>query len=312
MRPNSNSYNWSVNMSFPASILKKFATDNNLPGAFLECATDYYLPLAEWVHRQHGGGRCKVIGVSGAQGTGKTTLAELLQSLLSEAYGHRVVSLSIDDFYLTRGQRARLAGDVHPLLATRGVPGTHDVDLGCKLLKSLVGLKEGEILQVPRFDKLADDRRARDNWDNITGPVDIVLLEGWCVGSAPQPAEDLIEPVNSLESDLDPDGRWRRYVNRQLEEAYPRLFSFLDALVFLQAPDIGSIRRWRIEQERRLADTATTGGKDLVMSDEDVHRFVQNFERVTLSNMQTLPQLADVIFRLNRDHGVDSADYKRK
>jgi D-glycerate 3-kinase len=299
-------------MSSPENILKKFVKDRNLPGAYFRSATDYYLPLAEWVYGQHGGGRCKVIGVSGAQGTGKTTLAELLQLVLSETHDQRVVSLSIDDFYLTRGQRARLATDVHPLLATRGVPGTHDIDLACELLKSLVDLEEGEILQVPRFDKLADDRLAKDNWDTITGPVDFVLLEGWCVGSVPQQAEDLVEPVNSLETDLDTDGRWRRYVNRQLDEEYPRLFSLLEALVFLQAPDMESIRGWRIEQERRLADEATAGGEDLVMTDEEVRLFVQNYERVTLSNLQYLPQFADVIFNLNRDHGVDSADYKCK
>ncbi len=35
--------------------------------------------------------------------------------------------LSIDDYYLSKIERLRISQKVHPLLITRGVPGTHDI-----------------------------------------------------------------------------------------------------------------------------------------------------------------------------------------
>jgi D-glycerate 3-kinase len=70
-----------------------------------------------------------VLGLCGAQGSGKSTLAAALARMLARD-GTRTAILSLDDIYLTRAERLQLAREVHPLFATRGAPGTHDVALG--------------------------------------------------------------------------------------------------------------------------------------------------------------------------------------
>ena len=58
-------------------------------------------------------------------------------------------------------------------------------------------------------------------------------------------------PVNTLETGEDPQGTWRRYVNRQLRLGYPELFSLVDAWIMLKAPSFECVFDWRLEQERR-------------------------------------------------------------
>src|SRR6187402_352808 len=69
-----------------------------------------------------------ILGISGLQGSGKSTLAASLIEAAKER-GWSAVSLSLDDVYLTRAEREALGRQVHPLLRTRGVPGTHDLTL---------------------------------------------------------------------------------------------------------------------------------------------------------------------------------------
>ena len=129
-----------------------------------------------------------VFAISGLQGSGKSTLAAQIAAQ-AEAEGLRVAVLSLDDLYLTRDQRRQLAREVHPLLATRGPPGTHDVVVGCRVLDAL---KAGEDIALPRFDKLADDR-AQDAWTTVRGRVDLVLDGGLCVGAGATTV-DITEP----------------------------------------------------------------------------------------------------------------------
>ena len=77
-----------------------------------------------------------IIGINGSQGSGKSTLADYLCTMLNERYQLRCVSLSLDDFYLTKLERQQLASQVHPLLETRGVPGTHDIPLALETIAS--------------------------------------------------------------------------------------------------------------------------------------------------------------------------------
>ncbi len=151
----------------------------------------------------------RVLGICGGQGAGKSSLAAGVVAA-AERTGQCAVSLSLDDFYLTRAQRTDLARQVHPLLVTRGVPGTHDVALCIRTIEAL--LVPGNH-QIPRFDKGQDDRQSRDKWDAVAGPFDLVVLEGWCVGAPPQPLGALSAPCNELESSTDPQGVWRGYVN---------------------------------------------------------------------------------------------------
>ena len=294
-----------------AFLLSEFIAQHRLPAVFASTAVDYFLPLADWVREQAESRRDNafVLGINAAQGAGKSTLAALVADYLHKQCGYEVATLSIDDLYLPKAARQRLAKSVHPLLATRGVPGTHDPELGEAIISSLQGLVEGERLPLPRFDKLRDDRLPAIEWPTVAGPVDVVLFEGWCVGSQAVAESELAEPINALERTRDTTGDWRRFVNHQLGTRYQGLFSLLDALVFMAVPDFDCVRRWRTEQEHQLiaaADNASGAG----MSDAEVAEFVQYFERVTRQNLAVLPRRADVVLRLGQDHQVVSADYR--
>jgi D-glycerate 3-kinase len=221
------------------------------------------------------------------------------------------VVLSIDDFYLTKGERNRLADKVHPLLRTRGVPGTHDIEMLSDCIDKLVNLNAGSNLQLPRFDKAKDDRADRSEWPMAVGPIDLIIIEGWCVGSRAQQAAQVVEPINSLEKTDDADGRWRTYVNENLKGVYARLFARLDALVFLQAPGFSAIYRWRLLQEEKLAATRPQNSSG-IMNSEQLGRFIQHYERITRNNLSVLPASADVVLELNDAHNCTGSHYKRE
>lgn len=226
-----------------------------------------------------------VLGISGAQGSGKSTVAAVLAAQL-RARGLRCAVLSLDDLYLDGARRGALAEAVHPLLQTRGVPGTHDVALGFSVIEAL---GRAETVRLPRFDKKYDEPGDPEAFE---GPADVILFEGWCVGARPQPAGELIGPVNALERDRDADGVWRRYVNDQLAGPYRALFGRIDMLVLLAAPGFNVVAGWRIEQERN------SGGP---MSDETVRRFVAYYQRITEDLLRRGPDWADLTIRLDAD-----------
>jgi D-glycerate 3-kinase len=247
-----------------------------------------------------------VVGLCGAQGSGKSTVSAQLQARLV-AVGYAVTTVSLDDLYWPIAERERLARDVHPLLRTRGVPGTHDVALGMDLFDQLG--RSGTV-RLPRFDKARDTRCPVGAGPTVEGPVDILLFEGWCVGAVPQPAEALDAPVNELERDDDDDAAWRRAVDAALGDTYQTLFDRIDMLVLLAAPDFAVVKRWRIEQEQGLRDrlAATTGAggtrTDGVMTDADIGRFIQHYERLTRHILQEMPGRADVTVWLGPDRAV--------
>jgi D-glycerate 3-kinase len=267
--------------------------------------TDIYIPLAAALKKKtesHDGPL--VIGVNGAQGAGKSTLCRLLQIVLEQGFDQRVTSLSIDDLYLTYAERQKLAQQVHPLLATRGVPGTHDVELGLKLLSDLRELKAGQSLAIQRFDKAIDDRLRQEEWRQVTGPFDLILFEGWCVGALPQAEEALVEPINTLERDEDPELIWRRYVNQQLQESYLRLFAELDLLVMLKVPGLESVMKWRGIQEQKLASATEQQGHK-IMNTAELQRFIMHYERLTRAMLQEMPGRAHIVLELNSKHQID-------
>lgn len=226
-----------------------------------------------------------MFAVCGLQGTGKSTLAAQIAAL-AHARGLRAATLSIDDFYLTRAQRQRLARDVHPLLATRGPPGTHDVALA---LRTLDALRAGESVALPRFDKLADERLPESRWERIDGPVDLAIFEGWFLATPPEGEAALIEPINALERDEDADGTWRRWCNAALARDYPALWARIDALWFLQPPGFEVVSEWRWQQEAALqaGDPSRPA-----MDRAQVQRFIQHFERVSRQALRALPAIA--------------------
>jgi len=279
-------------------------------------APKFHVPLGLWVEQRlldREGSKPFVLGINGAQGTGKSTLAGLICGYLAVAHDRSTVVLSIDDLYLTRAQRQALAKDVHPLLATRGVPGTHDVELGLSVIRSLKRFEQGQSVLVPRFDKSTDDRFAESEWTEISDPVDLIIFEGWCVGSESVADDELLVAINDLEASADPDRTWRHYVNQQLKEIYPPLFEMLDALVFMSAPDFDCVLRWRTEQEEKLATGASareTRAMTHVMTHAQIERFIQHYERITRQNLGSLVTRADVRLELGQNHEVVSVHYK--
>ena len=237
-------------------------------------------------------------GITGLQGSGKTTLAHQVAALAAQR-GRSVTVLSIDDFYLDRPEREALARDVHPLLATRGPPGTHEVALACATIDAL---SAGASVPLPRFDKLADRRIPQSGWPN-SGRTDLVILEGWFNQVPPQTDAELATPVNALERDEDAQGKWRRYCNTALGRDYPALWRRIDRSLFLQGPGFEVVPDWRWQQEQTLQ--AANPGR-LAMTQAQVLRFVQVFERVSRQAMATLPGMADVVVRLDRMRRVQS------
>ncbi len=252
--------------------------------------------MADTVQRLHGElGRPVLIGLSGAQGSGKSTTAARLAERL-RAEGLSVAVLSIDDVYLTRAERERLATDVHPLLATRGVPGTHDLDLAQASISSLFQADADALTPLPRFDKTRDDRAPEGDWPVHRGGADVVLLEGWCIGARPQPPSDLSGPINLLEQAEDADGTWRAYVNRALEGPYRELFDALDLCILLRAPSFERVFAWRSEQERRLERTSASMAP---MGADQLRRFISHYERLTRWILKDEP--ADLVLELDDD-----------
>lgn len=275
---------------------------HRLPAAFRRTAEQHYVPLALQLRNMRATDGQLTVGISGAQGSGKSTLADFLRVAAGTTFGWKVAVLSLDDFYLTLAEREALADEVHPLLATRGVPGTHDTDMLCSCLEELRQLGKGERMALPRFDKSVDDRAPQSRWPVVEGPIDLVVLEGWCIGAEAQAAEDLVEPVNALERNEDPDGTWRRYVNDALRDKYEPIFASLDALIFFAVPGFDAILRWRLEQEEKLAVKSPQAPG--LMNREQIARFIQFFERLTRLALTELPGKADFVLRLDDTHAV--------
>ncbi len=272
----------------------------SLPESFQQTVEDIYLPLSQVIVNSKKGSPL-FVSINGAQGTGKSTMTAFLKSIIEYESDCAVANISIDDFYCTRERRKFLAESIHPLLETRGVPGTHDVVLIEQVLDCLVNQKP---CQVPRFDKALDDRRAESGWGDIAEPVDIILFEGWCNNSPAQSRQALTDPVNELESTEDPEGVWRQYVNEQLIDYQRRLFDHADMCIMLQAPDFECVYEWRSKQEQKLEKNSKHLESNRVMNAAELKRFIQHYERISRHTLAHLPQIADVVLPVAEDHSI--------
>jgi len=209
----------------------------------------------------------KIFAISGAQGSGKTTLAANLQETLRQSGMHCGV-VSLDDYYFSRRDRQILARKIHPLFAMRGVAGTHQIE---RLQQDLELQRQGKALTLPRFDKASDDQSAA----LPAAFYDILIVEGWCLGAMVQSAEQLAQPVNMLDSMPDA-ATWRGYQNQQLALWYQPLWPLMQQMVYLQAPDWSTIYHWRQQQEEALWRQQGKG-MDTVM----LQQFMLPFQRWT-------------------------------
>jgi len=244
-------------------------------------------------------GRSPVFAIAGLQGTGKSTLsAQLVEAGRARALD--VIALSIVDFYLTRRERLALGRRVHPLLATRGPPGTHDIALACRTIDALRRMRAGAVVRLPRFDKIGDRRLPPSRWRVVRKKPDLIVFEGWFL-KVPAESERALRPaLNSLERDDDEDGVWRRYCNQALH-AYEPLWRRFDMLLFLHGPGFEVVPTWRWQQEQTLQ---SANPQRRAMNRAEVERFVLFFERVSRQALRTLPAIAERTLRIDAQRRI--------
>ncbi|MBT6176740.1 MAG: kinase [Deltaproteobacteria bacterium] len=241
-----------------------------------------------------------IVGISGIQGSGKTTQSRALQNYLKSHFGMTTCILSIDDFYRDQKERQLLSERIHPLLKTRGVPGTHHVEAISAVIDALKRGADESIISIPQFDKSTDNPKAVSDWKDQKLPVDVILFEGWCVGAQPQSAQELAKPINQLEEQEDAEGTFRNYVNKQLQEQYASLWKKIDTLVWLQPSKFEMVYTWRKQQESQL-EIDPNNNTSTKMDDADLNRFIMHYERISRHMMNTMPKESDWVIELNDD-----------
>jgi D-glycerate 3-kinase len=239
------------------------------------------------------------VGLNGAPGAGKSTLGKRIAADLDRR-GMRCALLSFDDFYLPKAERERLARAVHPMCATRGVPGTHDMKL---LETTLAALAAGEETALPRFDKLADDRLPPDQWPTSSARPRVIVLEGWCVGLLSEDVPAWSGPINQLEAECDPAGAWFAWSRAALERDYDPLWRRLDLLISIEVPGWETVIDSRLRQEREAATASGRTGMDRAQ----VIRFAEHYERYTRALWTAMPERADMLLRRDEKFGYSVA-----
>ena len=269
----------------------------------------FLIPLCFWISKKAEKKRPYFVGLAGGQGTGKTTISSLIRIILTKYFKLNVFRISIDDFYKTRKERISLSKKVHPMLLTRGVPGTHDINMMLNFFRKSKS-KKFKRLKLPTFNKAIDDRFSKKKWYNIKNKPDVIIFEGWCVGAKPENSITLKNTINSMEKLGDKRQIWRKYVNQQLKTKYKNLYSQLNCLIYLKAKNFSLLQKWRLKQERKL--WVKSKAKSKIMSKEDVLNFMQTYQRITQNMFKTMPKYASIIFNLNSKHQIKSAIYKNK
>jgi D-glycerate 3-kinase len=286
--------------------LQSFINRHKLTESYLSMAEQWFSPIiSEFGEHYERDQSIQIIGINGSQGSGKSTLADYLCTQVKLQYDVTAVALSLDDFYLTRAERSALARDVHPLLAVRGVPGTHDVKLAINTINSL---KAGEKTLLTRFDKITDDRVAIEKCSTIEGPIGLIVVEGWCFGATPEPEEKLTVSINELERQSDAEGLWRHFVNDALAGNYQTLFNVADRRVMLRAPSFDRVFQWRLEQEQKLAERLKLSDAEQalsnIMDEDDIRHFINYFQRITEHCLSSMPEQVDHLYQLNESRAI--------
>ncbi len=269
----------------------------------------FLIPLCFWISKKANKKRPYFVGLAGGQGTGKTTISSLIKIILIKYFKLKVFRISIDDFYKTRKERIKLSKRIHPMLLTRGVPGTHDINMMLNFFKKLK-IKKFKRLKLPTFNKAIDDRFNKKNWYDLKNKPDVIIFEGWCVGAKSEGHNSLKKSINSMERIKDHKGIWRKYVNQQLKSKYKNLYSQLNCLIFLKAKNFSLLQKWRLKQERKLGLKSKNKIKSRVMNKEDVLNFMQTYQRITQNMFRNMPKYASIIINLNSNHQIKSAVYK--
>ena len=251
------------------------------------------IPIFEYINNS----KKKKFLISGSQGIGKSTLVEILKKNFKIFYQKKILILSLDDYYLKKNQRLNLSKNKHPLLSTRGVPGTHDIK---KLRKDINSFDKSKYpINIPIFDKLTDDRLTKTQ--KVNSHTDILILEGWCCGCPPISRNFLYKNINKLEKEKDTKKIWRDYFNRELKNDYYQLFAKFDKLIYLEPPSFSYILNWRLKQEKMLA---RKNNSDASMNKNEIAEFISHYEKITKWMMKILPAKANICIKIDRNQKI--------
>tara|TARA_Y100000590_G_scaffold287169_1_gene323279 strand:+ start:90 stop:1013 length:924 start_codon:yes stop_codon:yes gene_type:complete len=269
----------------------------------------FLIPVCFWIAKKTKKKEPLIIGLAGGQGTGKTTITSIITIILKKYFKLDVFKISIDDFYKTIKQRTLLSKNKHPLLMTRGVPGTHDIDIMLNFIKK-IKIKKFKVLKLPKFNKGVDDRHKQSLWYKIQSKPDVVILEGWCVGARSQSSKELKKSVNSLEKIHDQNFKWRQYVNYQLKTKYKKLFNKLDYILFLKAKNFSLLRRWRLKQEKNLWLKSKNKKNLKIMNKSELKNFMDTYQRITQQMFKDMPKYSSIVMNLNNSHQIKNIKYR--
>ena len=271
----------------------------------------FLIPICFWIAKKAKNRKPFIVGLSGGQGTGKTTISSIMSIILKKYFKLNIFKISIDDFYKTRKERFLLSKKIHNLLKTRGVPGTHDTSIILDFLNK-VKHKNFKPLKLPKFNKAADDRFKKELWYSINKRPDVIIFEGWCIGARPQKNYQLKKHINSVEKLNDQNLIWRKYVNYQLKKNYRKLFNQLNCLLYLKAKNFNLLQKWRLKQERKLLTFSREYKNLKIMNKKEVIHFMKTYERITQNMFKDAPKYASIILNLNSNHQIKSVFYKKK
>ena len=267
----------------------------------------FYLPISKKIFENYQKNKkTKIIGLTGGQGSGKSTISNILKIILKKNFNLETVTFSIDDFYKTLKERKIISKRVSPLFQTRGVPGTHDTKLLLSCLKTLKRSKINKTFFIPKFDKSIDDRFPKKKWQKIEKKPEIVIFEGWCVGAKPQKNKDLLVPINTLEKENDKKRIWRNRVNNELKNDYKKIFKFIDNFIFLKVPNFKYVLKWRLLQEKKLK--VVSKGKK-IMDKNQIKNFVMFYERLTKHMLKNFDKDSDIIIKIDNKHRLKSIKF---
>ena len=255
---------------------------------------DTYFKLFNQLHNK------KTLMIAGSQGSGKSTLSLLIKTYFKKFYKKDVVILSIDDFYLSSHQRKQLANKSKAnLFKTRGVPGTHNLK---SLNYSIDKLKAKKFpVYLPVFDKVTDNKK---NYKRKVNKADLIILEGWCVGTKPIEPLYLKKNINELEKKSDPDMIWRTAYNQALVE-YQKLFNKFNYYIFIKLPHWQYVINWKYKQELGLRS---------LRSDNNLKKklflFIQYYEKLSKWMSFTSPDICNVLITLDKNQKTKKILYK--
>ena len=197
------------------------------------------------------------------------------------------------------------------MLLTRGVPGTHDINMMLNFFRKAKS-KKFKRLKLPTFNKAIDDRSNKKNWYDLKIKPDVIIFEGWCVGAKAEKNITLNKTINSMEKAKDQNQIWRKYVNQQLKSKYKNLYSQLNCLIYLKANSFNLLQKWRLKQERKLWLSSKKKINLKIMSKGDVINFMQTYQRITQNMFRNAPKYASIILNLNDNHQIKKAIYKKR